>query len=272
MAKNIRKFGEYTPAMRAAVNKEAEKVSRGGLVLTPGSKNIVRFAPIPDSPMPFVTTFIHWIELPSGKKRWFPCPTRLAGKPCPECEYEKEAVGKAKTKIDRDTIFKRSANLVHYSNVLIGGAEADPQIVKPFNYRDDFRQKLDEIQDNQDGISPWNLKEGYDVQIRVPAGKGKNARDATIIVMHKGAATPLDEDGPWVSQLDTFADRVRVMKPSEISAIMNDDDEEAATKPSRKTAGLLPSGKRNVSDDVDDEDEVDAEEDDDDEDEDEDDE
>lgn len=263
---NLTRFGDYTPEMREEVNKEAEKVARGGLKLEPGLNVIVRFAPIPDAKAPFVTTFIHWLVLPDGKKRPIPCPRQLASKPCPECEYVQKRLPKVKNDADRRALFSRQPNITFYSNVIIGGADADPQIVKEFNYWDNFRQKLDSMIDDNNGVSPWHITKGYDVKIRVPSGKGKNSRDATVVAVAKGESAPLDPDGPWVMQTKTFAEHIRIYTPDEMLAIMEGDGEAGSS--GRRTSAKQLGSKRSVSDDVEDED---VDEDDDEEDEDEDD-
>ncbi len=250
----IQKFSGYSREQRDQANKEAEKRPSSGLYkLTKDARHVLRFCPAKPPNQAMTTVWEHFFQVGSN---WvsFACPRQTNNDPCPECEYE-ETLKSSGNEADDKAAFKRSASLVHYANVIPGGAAADPQVVRMVSLSNNLRAKIDkqcEEYAKENGLEYFDffdIENGCDIVINVPK---TGMRDVTVTLRRGGVAAPLDPDGDWVHQLKSFKRRTKLYPPGVILQLMDGVRLSDVTGRTTGTNKRLTSGKRSVADDVDD--------------------
>lgn len=248
---NIQKFGAYTQEVRQAAAAEARKTKTNTIRLKAG-RTVLRLCPRPAPLPPIVISHVHWLE-PTPKK-WvsFACPRLMAGKRCPECEFEAK-IAASGSQVDQDEVYRRQAQCTIYTNAILESKDEDaPVIVQEFQFTDGIREKIDAIA--EDFGDPWDVASGYYMSFNIP--EGKNQRDCTVGAVNKGRAVPLDPDGDWVQQLKGFQNRVKLYSVEDIVSMMEGRGRPGGRPTNQRVlpAGDAGRGRTVADDDADDDD------------------
>lgn len=239
----LKGYGQYTPEAAEAEKAEVDKVFGAKIIKFKVGRTAIRILPPKEGQQtPFKMIYMHFVDLPADDKpAVFPCPRRMANKPCPVCAKAEELrasgdeglVEKAKKLFAKRQWY---ANAIDRKNVEEGvqlvafGKEIMNQVVG-------IRKTLAE-----DGLDFTDPYEGYDIVVE-RTGTGKEDTEYTVQARLKPSQLG-DDDEQMQGWLDSMIDLEQKATPPTSEEIMRRLKGEKPSESSEDRKAMRSGGKR----------------------------